>query len=211
LPSKKDQIESACRLLIENDPVLGKLIKAVGAFGLKPDRDRFGMLVRSIISQQISVAAARTIRARLIDLAAPAKLTPEIISAFPLDELRSVGLSQQKARYMHDLASKTADGTIRLNTIGRKSDDAIIAELTQVKGIGRWTAQMFLMFSLGRLNVMPHDDLGIRTALRNAYGLSELPNKATCLEIAEPWRPFATIGSWYCWRSLELPLARTGD
>jgi DNA-3-methyladenine glycosylase II len=102
------------------------------------------------------------------------------------------------------LACKTLDGTVRLERIGTLPDEPVIEMLTQVKGIGRWTAEMFLIFSLGRLDVLPVDDLGVRAAIRDLYGLNELPDKATCVKIAAPWRPYATIGSWYCWRSLDL-------
>ena len=113
-------------------------------------------------------------------------------------------MSNQKAGFISDLAAKVLDGTIKLSTIARKSDEAVIDELTKVRGIGKWTAQMFLMFSLGRLDVFPHDDLGVRTAIRNLYQLPELPDKSSSLKIADKWKPYATIGSWYCWRSLDL-------
>ena len=96
------------------------------------------------------------------------------------------------------------DGTVDLRQIGRLSDERVVEQLTQVKGIGRWTAQMFLIFSLGRLDVFPHDDLGVRTAIRNRYGLADLPDKATAFAIAGPWRPYASVASWYCWRTLDL-------
>jgi len=118
--------------------------------------------------------------------------------------LRTVGLSRQKASYILDLAQKCNDGTVRLSRLGRMADDDIIAELTQVKGIGRWSAQMFLIFSLGRLDVFPHDDLGVRTAIRRLYRFDDLPSKDECLAIGERWRPYSSIGSWYCWRFLEL-------
>jgi DNA-3-methyladenine glycosylase II len=102
------------------------------------------------------------------------------------------------------LARKTLDGTVELKKIGRLPDEDVIEMLTQVKGIGRWTAEMFLIFSLGRLDVLPVDDLGVRSAIKNMYGLKELPNKQTCIELTAPWRPYATIASWYCWRSLDL-------
>lgn len=162
------------------------------------------MLVRSIISQQISGKAARSIRGRLEGLVAPARMTPERLAGLSIEQLRAVGLSSQKGSYLHDLSAKVASGEVRLNRTGRMADDEVIAELTQVKGIGVWTAQMFLMFSLGRLDVFPHDDLGIKCALKNLYGLDELPDKATSHRIAMPWRPYATIASWYCWRSLEV-------
>ena len=191
--------------LVASDPIIGGVIGKVGPFALHPERkNRFSVLVRSIISQQISTGAARSIRMRLDELLAPDGLTPHALARVDEGELRSVGLSRQKASYILDLAGKALDGTLRLNGIGRLSDEGVIAALTQVKGIGRWTAEMFLIFSLGRLDVLPCDDGGVRTAMRDLYGLESLPDKRTCLEIAAPWRPFATIGSWYCWRSLDL-------
>lgn len=186
------------------DPVMRKLIRAVGPYTLRPTRNRFGILVRSIISQQISTAAARNIRGRLDARLEPGGMKPENLARLGVSDLRAVGLSRQKAAYLLDLAEKTLGGTVRLDKIGRLQDDAVIEMLTQVKGIGRWTAEMFLIFSLGRLDVLPVDDLGIRSALRNLYGLPELPDKKNCLELAAPWRPYASIGSWYCWRSLDL-------
>jgi DNA-3-methyladenine glycosylase II len=118
----------------------------------------------------------------------------------PDDELRAAGISPQKLNYIRDLCENVLDGRLILNHIGRKSDEGVIEELIQVKGIGRWTVQMFLIFSLGRLDVFPHDDLGIRTNIRNLYGLSDLPDKKISQRIAEPWRPYASVASWYCWR-----------
>ena len=180
------------------------IIDAVGPYTLRFERDRFGMLVRSIISQQISTSAARAIRRRLMELVGPDGLTAANLARFTVDELRSVGLSPQKASYVADLAAKVSDGTVDLPQIGRLSDERVVETLTQVKGIGRWTAQMFLIFSLGRPDVLPHDDLGVRTAIRDRYGLDELPDKATCHTIATPWRPYASVASWYCWRTLDL-------
>ncbi len=197
-------VQRAVKHLRAADPVLANVIRQVGPFTLRPDRDRFGMLVRSIISQQISGKAARSIRARLTEVVAPEKISAEALLRLTAAELRSAGLSLQKAGYLHDLAEKVQAGAVNLRQIARRDDDAVIAELVQVKGIGVWTAQMFLMFSLGRLDVFPHADLGIRSALRNLYQLDDLPDKARSHEIAEPWRPYATVASWYCWRSLEL-------
>jgi DNA-3-methyladenine glycosylase II len=195
-------IQKARHHLRAADPVMKTAIDAVGPFTLRLERDRFGMLVRSIISQQISTSAARSIRRRLQELAPDMKAATLV--QFTGDQLRSVGLSPQKASYVADLACKVNDGTVDLQQIGRLSDERIVEELTQVKGIGRWTAQMFLIFSLGRLDVFPHDDLGVRTAIRNRYGLDDLPDKQTAVAIAAPWRPYASVASWYCWRSLDL-------
>ena len=187
-----------------HDPTLHAVVRRVGPCTLKAQRNRFGMLVRSIISQQISIAAARSIRRKLEQLAGPGGMRPQRLAAIPIMELRRAGLSPQKAAYVHDLAAKCEGGTVRLATIGRRSDEEVIAELTQVKGIGRWTAQMFLIFSLARPNVFPVDDFGVRAAIRQLDRFAELPTKAQCLEIGERWSPFASIGSWYCWRFLDL-------
>jgi DNA-3-methyladenine glycosylase II len=205
MPFEAEAVASARRHLRRKDPVMRRLIDVVGPFTLKARRDRFRMLVRSIISQQISGKAARSIGQRLEALVAPAKITPHALAALSIDELRSVGVSPQKASYLHDLAAKVDSGVVRLSRAGRLPDDEVIAELVQVKGIGVWTAQMFLMFSLGRLDVFPHEDLGIRTALRNLYSLPDLPDRETSHQIATPWRPYATIASWYLWRSHEVP------
>lgn len=198
------QIQIACRRLRTADPVMRLMIDAVGPYTLRFEKDRFGLLVRSIVSQQISTIAARAIRKRLLELAGPEGLTAANLSRFTTDSLRSVGLSSQKATYVADLARKVNDGTVDLQRIARLSDDRVVELLTQVKGIGRWTAQMFLIFSLGRPDVFPHDDLGVRTAIRDRYGLAALPDKPTSLAIASAWRPFASVASWYCWRTLDL-------
>ena len=197
-------IQVARRHLRAADPVMKAIIDAVGPYTLRFERDRFAMLVRSIVSQQISTSAARAIRKRLQELAGPQGLTAANLVRFNPDQLRSAGLSPQKAAYVADLAAQVADGTVNLRRIGRLSDEQVVEQLTQVKGIGRWTAQMFLIFSLGRPDVFPHDDLGVRTAIRDRYGLADLPDKATSLAIATPWRPYASVASWYCWRSLDL-------
>ncbi len=195
---------AAIRHFRKADPILAGVIKQVGPCTLKPQRDRFNMLVRSIISQQISTAAARSIRAKLEALIAPARVSPEVLAQFSVEQLKSAGLSSQKATYLHDLSAKAADGTLRLKIIGRLKDEEVIEELIQVKGIGRWTAQMFLIFSLGRPDVFPPDDLGIKVALRNLYGLSDLPTKTEAHAIAAAWTPHSTFATWYLWRSLDL-------
>lgn len=197
-------IAQAVRHLQKSDPIMGRLIERVGPFTLRLERDRFQLLVRSIISQQISTRVAREIRDRLERLVAPDVVSPASLSRLSASQLRSVGLSQQKAEYLGDLTRKAADGTIRLQHIGRLDDERVIRTLMQVKGIGRWTAQMFLIFSLGRLDVFPHEDLGIRVAIRDLYGLANLPDTRTSLAVAAAWRPYASVASWYCWRSLDL-------
>jgi len=197
-----------------HDPLLHGVIRRVGPYRLKPSRDRFGMLVRSIISQQISVSAARAIRGRLETLVGPTGITPGSLVALKPQQLRSVGLSPQKTSYVLDLATKVQSGAVRLSQIGRLDDEQIIAELTQIKGIGRWTAQMFLIFALGREDVFPVDDFGVRAAITHLYKYQEHPPRVVLLEIGQRWSPYASIASWYCWRYLELlktkPLATTG-
>jgi DNA-3-methyladenine glycosylase II len=199
------QVRAGLKHLRSADPVLRGVIGRVGPFGMKLQKHRFRALVHSIISQQISGGAARSIRARLQRLAGPGGITVDSISRLSPEQLRSAGLSPQKTSYMLDLTTKVRQGEVRLRSVSRMPDEDVIGELIRVKGIGVWTAQMFLMFSLGRLDVFPPDDLGIRSALRNLYGLRELPDKETSHRIAAPWRPYATIASWYCWRSLDLP------
>jgi DNA-3-methyladenine glycosylase II len=204
LPNRPLHVEAALSHLKSSDPILARVIDDVGPYTLKPHRNGFGMLVRSILSQQISMAAARSIRMRLEKLAGTKRLTPHIIGRFDIEHLRSVGISPQKAGYLVDLARKSLDGTIRFGTLSRKSDEEIIETLTQVKGIGVWTAQMFLIFSAGRLDVFPYDDLGVRVAIKELYRLRNLPDKTKAHRIAQPWRPYASVASWYCWRYLDL-------
>ena len=195
---------AAERHLKKRDSVLGAVIRKVGPCGYTLQRDRFGMLVRSIVYQQISGAAARTILGRLTDALPGRQLTAQGLAALSPEEYRLAGVSKQKAGYLHRLAELSLTGDLRLARIGRYADQDIIAQLTQVKGVGVWTAQMFLMFSLGRPDVLPWDDLGVRQAIRKLYGLSQMPTRAESERIAEPWRPYASVASWYCWRSLEI-------
>jgi DNA-3-methyladenine glycosylase II len=154
------------------------------------------------------MAAARSIYARLEAKAGPAGITPQSLAALELTELRSAGLSPQKASYIADLAHKVADERVRLDRLGRLGDERVIEELVQVKGIGRWTAQMFLIFALGRPDVFPVDDLGVRGAIQKLYGFAEMPTREECLAIGSRWSPFATVGAWYCWRYLDLVRAQ---
>ena len=186
------------------DPVLRDVIRRAGPFTLKLRHDRFQALVFSIVSQQISGKAALAIRQKLIDRVGLEGLTPQGVSALSMEDLRAVGLSKQKATYIRDLAERVATGTLPLRHLARLSNDDVIEALIQVKGIGEWTAHMFLIFSLGRLDVMPHGDYGVRSAIQRLYGLKALPDTATCHRIAEAWQPYASIAAWYCWRSLEL-------
>lgn len=200
------RFEQAVGHLRGRDQVLREVIDAAGPCALKLRRDRFAALAGSILSQQISTSAARTIRARLIERAG-GRLAAEPLLALSDEELRACGVSAQKAGYLRDLSSRVASGALPLDRIGRLGDEEVIQYLTAVKGIGRWTAQMFLIFSLGRPDVLPHDDLGIRNAIRKLYGLPEMPRRDEMDRIAEPWRPYASVACWYLWRSLDGPAA----
>lgn len=204
MPHSQSLIAAAVNHVKRVDPVMRDLIDKAGPFALKLDRNRFGMLVRSILSQQISTMAARSIRLKLEGLLAPGKISPESIAAVTDDQLRSVGLSGQKVSYVRDLSERCLDQRLHLSTIGRLSDEDAIEHLVQVRGIGRWTAQMFLIFSLGRLNVFPHDDLIVRSSIQELYGLPQLPDKQTSHEIAEVWTPYRSVASWYCWRWIDV-------
>jgi DNA-3-methyladenine glycosylase II len=191
----------AQRHLARRDKVLKQLIAAVGPCTLRLNPDRFGLLIRSILSQQISGKAAASIGARLVQALGPAGLTPGGILALPDETLRAAGLSVAKARAVRDLAEKVHGKSVPLETLHDLTDEEVIAALVPVRGIGRWTAEMFLIFSLGRFDVLPVADLGLRAGVQEQYGLAELPAKAELTELAEPWRPYRSIATWYFWRS----------
>ena len=202
---RRADIEIAISHLQKSDAKLGDVISRVGPFTLRPNSDRFAMLARSIVSQQVSTKAARAIWQRLEDLIAPDVVSAENLTRQTVEDLRAVGLSGQKVKYLLDLSAHVLDDRLKLKTIGRRKDAEIIEQLTAVKGIGEWTAHMFLIFSLGRMDILPHGDYGLRSALRILHNLEELPDKAASHRLAEPWRPYASVGTWYCWRMLELP------
>jgi DNA-3-methyladenine glycosylase II len=204
MPKSAAEIERGVKHLRRADPVLKEVIRQAGPFALKLRRDRFQALVHSILSQQISGKAAMAIRTKFENFVGPDGMTPRFISRLSIEDLRTVGLSRQKASYILDLAQRVHEGTLPLERLARLSDDEVVEALIEVKGIGVWTAHMFLIFSLGRLDIMPHGDYGVRSAIQKLYGLDELPNRQTCHRIAEPWRPYASIAAWYCWRSLEF-------
>ena len=187
------------------DPVLAAVIARVGPCGLQQRRagTHYDALVRSIVNQQLSGKAAGTIHRRFCELYPAKRPRAELVMATGDDQLRAAGLSRQKMGYLRDLSTRVAEGTLPLAHLGRLRADALIEQLVQVKGIGRWTAQMFLMFRLGRPDVLPELDLGIQNAMQRAYGLKARPTPKDVLRIGEPWRPHATIASWYLWRSLE--------
>lgn len=161
----------------------------------------FEALVRSIVYQQLSGKAASTIFGRVAQ--AVGEITPDRLAAKSAEELRPLGLSGQKAKYILDLAEKTLTGVVRFQDLPALADDAVIAHLTQVKGVGVWTAHMFLIFALRRPDVLPTGDLGIRNATQRAYGLKEAPKPEKLKNLARKWRPYASVASWYLWRSID--------
>jgi DNA-3-methyladenine glycosylase II len=193
----------AIRHLRKVDRALAPILQRVGAFNMNRVRHRFSALVWSIISQQISIKAAAAIRQRLADRLRTRRLTPEAVRALSLEELRACGLSTPKARYLHGLADGVSARTVKLRSIHRRDDEGVIAELVQVKGIGRWTAEMFLIFCLGRLDVLPVDDLGLRVAIQKLDALAELPTRAFVLERGAIWQPYRSVATWYLWQSLK--------
>jgi len=200
-------IIKAINHLKRNDKILAKVINQVGPCTLKPQTDPFESIIDAIISQQLSMFAAQSIFNRFIEFYKPKKFpSPDEILNTSNEDLRKIGISNAKIRCLKDLCEKIKSGQIHLNKIHKLSDNEIVKELTQVKGIGRWTAHMFLIFSLGRLNVLPTEDLGIRKGIMKLYRLRKLPDERKILEIAKQnqWSPYCSIASWYIWRSLEL-------
>lgn len=193
------------RNLKRADPVLASVIERVGPCRFRPRSQgtHFHALLRAIVYQQLSGKAAGTILDRVLQLYGSRYPRPAELLATPEDSLRVAGLSRQKLAYLRDLATKVESGEVPLARVGRLPDEEVIGHLTRVKGIGRWTAQMFLIFRLGRPDVLPELDLGIQNAIQRAYNLPKRPAPAHVLEIGGRWRPHATIASWYLWRSLE--------
>jgi DNA-3-methyladenine glycosylase II len=191
------------------DPVLGELIDRYGPDGLSErreggQREHYGALVRAIVGQQLSTKAAAAIYRRLADRFGGREPTPEEILADDPEELRAaVGLSHAKARYLRSLAEHVLDGSLELRKLDALPDGEVIAELTAVKGIGVWSAHMFLIFQLDRPDVLAVGDLGIRKSMMTAYGLAALPLPEAMERIAEPWRPFRTLACRYLWRALD--------
>ncbi len=195
-------MEKALAFLRKSDPVLDRLIPQAGGFTLETKKNHFGSLCQAIIFQQLSMKAAAGIYNRFTALHR-GKITPKKTLAMGMASLREAGLSERKAHYIHDLAAKFMDGTIDAGKFSAMSDGEIIAGLTKVRGVGEWTAHMFLIFSLGRLDVLPMGDLGFRRAVKEAYGLREMPNDGHMLALSEKWRPYRTIATWYLWKSAD--------
>jgi DNA-3-methyladenine glycosylase II len=187
------------------DPILEQVISHSAYCDISPHTNYYGALVNSIIGQQLSVKAAGAIRQRFQGLFEDSMPTPEQILATSIESLRGIGLSNAKAHYVHDLAEHVLDGRIRFDRLAQQTNEQIIADLTDVKGVGEWTAHMFLIFCVGRLDILPVGDLGIRNGIRQLYGLVDAPSPLQVKEIAEQkgWHPYESVASWYLWRSLE--------
>ena len=190
------------------DPVMEDIVRHIGPLGSerrrrgRPD-DAYGALVRTIVGQQLSVKAARSIYARLTDLFGDRAPTPRELIATDEGLLRASGLSRPKIRYLRDLADRVLSGDLDLDALQALPDEEAIRQIVAVKGLGRWSADMFLMFHLGREDILPVGDLAIRRAVERAYGLPEIPDEGTLEDLARPWSPYRTLASFYLWESLD--------
>jgi DNA-3-methyladenine glycosylase II len=195
-------MQEAIHHLKRSDPILSEIIERVGDYAIRFREPDFETLVKSIVYQQLSGRVASVIFERL-SKGAGGKITPENILKLRPSRMRTLGLSTQKTAYIRDLARHTRDGIVVFEELQGLSDQEVIDRLTRVKGIGVWTVHMFLIFALRRTDILPTGDLGIRNAIRKAYGLAELPSPSEMEQIADRWRPYCTVASWYLWRSLE--------
>ncbi|MFA6026550.1 MAG: DNA-3-methyladenine glycosylase [Ignavibacteriaceae bacterium] len=199
------EIRNGINHLIDMDPVLRRIISQTQTCRIKRRKNYYPSLVKAIINQQLSVKAGESIYKKF-SAHFGKSVKPENVAATPVEEIRKFGLSNAKAIYVKDLSEKIMTNQLSFKKISQKSNDEIIGELTKVKGIGVWTAHMFLIFTLGRLDVLPVGDLGIKNAIRRNYQLKELPdeNKIAALCEKKKWKPYQSIASWYLWMSLEL-------
>jgi DNA-3-methyladenine glycosylase II len=196
-------MRKAISWLKKTDPVLNGLIEKVGPCHIRYLEPDFESLVKSIVYQQLSGKAASTIFGRLSAAAGDGRLTPASTLRLTPDQMRTLGLSRQKIAYIRDIASQTRSRDVDFDALPAMPDDEVTRVLTGLKGVGVWTAHMFLIFALRREDVLPSGDLGIRAAVRKVYGLEAVPTPSEVEEMGEMWRPYRTIASWYLWRSLE--------
>lgn len=196
--------ETARAHIARVDPVMRKIIKAVGPFALQVRGEPYPALLRSILYQQLAGPAAAAIERRFLGIFGGNIPTPEALRGINDDRLRAAGVSRQKAGYMRSLGEQFASGALDDRTLRRASDEAVIEMVTQTKGIGCWTADMLLLFCLGRPDVLPVGDLGVRNSMKIAYGLAEPPTATEMEAISEPWRPYRSAGTWYLWRRSDI-------
>ena len=189
--------------LKRSDPVLAAVIDTVGAFAMTYREPTFETLARAIVFEQLNGTAARTIWQRLVDAAGGEPLTPDNLLRLRMPSLRRAGLSRAKATYVRELARHVATGTLDFAALPALSDDQVIAALTQVKGVGVWTAHMFLIFALRRPDVLPIGDYGVRAAIKKLYRKRKLPTSRDMEKLARHWRPYCSVASWYLWRSMD--------
>lgn len=203
--NRENAVAIAEKALSQADPVLATLIARFGPYDVAPHTNYYGQLLKAIIGQQLSVKAAATIYKRFINLFNDTLPTPEQILLTDDETLRAVGCSYAKISYVKDLAQHIIDGRLDLDHIATLPNDVVIEQLVAVKGIGEWSAHMFMMFSLGRLDILPTGDLGVRKGMMLEYGLTELPKPSVMHEIAlvNGWAPYQSIASWYLWESLD--------
>ncbi len=187
---------------LRKDPVLVDIIEMVGEFKLKKKSQHFAVLVESIISQQLATSAADAIFKRFRGLYPKFPTAAEVLGTRK-SKLRTVGLSGMKVEYLKDLAKHVETGKLDMKAISKMSDEDVIANLTQVKGIGRWTAEMFLIFSLGRMDVFPVGDLGLRRGVQIAFSLKEMPKPKETEKFGDRWKPYRSVATWYLWKSLQ--------
>jgi DNA-3-methyladenine glycosylase II len=202
----KTDWSAAIRHLRRVDPILAKMIKRVGPCTIVPRRDYYNLLCISIFNQQISTKIATILFNRFCDLFPNRKLTPQRVLDLlnqNVDMAPRCGLSRQKRKYLIDLSQKFLDKKVPTRKFAQMSDDQIIESLTQINGVGRWTAEVFLMFVLNRPDVLPVDDLGLREAVKRAYKLRDRPDAKKLKKIAAPWQPWRTVATWYLWRGME--------
>jgi DNA-3-methyladenine glycosylase II len=198
----------ACRHLVKKDRVMKRLIPQFGDACLQTRGDAFGTLARSIVGQQISVKAAQSVWAKFSAL--PKKVTPANVLRLKVDDMRAAGLSARKVEYLVDLAIHFDAGTVHVKDWESMDDEAIIEELVAIRGIGRWTAEMFLIFYLMRPNVLPLDDVGLITGISQNYFSGESVSRSDAREVAAAWSPYCSVATWYIWRSLDpLPVLGT--
>ncbi|HEX6311526.1 MAG TPA: DNA-3-methyladenine glycosylase 2 family protein [Acidimicrobiia bacterium] len=206
MPPTRRQLADASAELARRDPLLAAVVERVGPCDLRrgrPRRAHFAEIARMIVYQQLAGRAAAAIHGRFVALFDAEGPTPAGVLALPLDRLRGAGLSGAKAASVRDLAEKVLAGDVALDRLGRLPDDEIVRELTLVRGIGRWTAEMFLMFQLGRLDVWPVDDYGVRKGYGLIFGREDPPAAKELVDLGDPFRPYRSVAAWYCWRAAD--------